>query len=114
MNDFQSSPDRSSGYYLYFGEDYEADNGTGLELESNKLTAYFVAYSRNTYHYYEGQTSKWFSWNEGNKIDFQASVKETVDEYYYCVLNDYVITKTTTLENGKMYRLSATLEKQAD
>ena len=41
-------------------------------------------------------------------------MKETVDEYYYCVLNDYVITKTTTLENGKMYRLSATLEKQAD
>ena len=115
VNDFQSSPDRSSGYYLYFGEDYEADNGTGLELESNKLTAYFVAYSRDTYHYYEGMTNKWFSWNEGNKIDFQASVKETVDEvdkYYYCVLNDYVITKTTTLENGKMYRLSATLEKQ--
>lgn len=115
VNDFQSSPDRSNGYYLYFGDDYEDYDGTGIKLDSDKLTAYFVAYSRSTYHYYEGQTSKWFSWNAGNKIDFQASVKETVDEvdeYYDCVLNDYVITKTTTLENGKMYRLSAILAKQ--
>lgn len=116
VNDFQSSPDRTTMYHLYFGNDYVDYQATGLELTSNKLTAYFVAYSRNTYHFLEGG-SKWFSWNAGNKIDFSASVMEMVDgegENYSCTLNDYPITKTTILENGKMYRLSATLEKQAD
>lgn len=87
-----------SYYSLSIGDRVETGTGTGLEISGNKATIYFVAYAD-----YEGA----YSVEEGDYMNISAST--TSGDY---ILENREFNKDLVFQNGKMYRLSATLEKQ--
>lgn len=87
-----------SYYSLCFGDKVYNGSGTGLEVPGNKVTAYFVAYA----DYQES-----YSVEEGDYLNISASTES--GDY---IFNNREFNKNVVFENGKMYRLSVTLEKK--
>ena len=97
-------------YNLFFGEDIIDGTGAGLEVEGTELTAYVVAYAGQSWEYAVQETT-WYHLTSGDYYSIQVGAMDD-EELYTCVLDKKTVNKDITLENGKMYRLSATLEKQ--
>ena len=110
-----NSPEISAGngsstfHQICLGDDVDGGTGTGLELEGNKITVYFVGYSAKTY-YVDKQARDYPNVVAGDYFDISASVGKN-SEWYDCVAK-CSFTKDLTFENGKMYRMSATLVKE--
>ena len=94
--------------FMCFGDDIDGGSGTGLTLEGNTLVAYFALYACE---YYDSILSEnlWTQLKVGDKVSLSS---DTATGVY--ILDNMEFDRDVILENGKMYRLSATLEKQAD
>ena len=91
---------------MLFGNDIDSGYGTGITLDGDKLVVYFPAYAASFW----SQAAESYLWNtikEGDKVSFIVEAQEGT-----YILNDFEFTKETVLENGKMYRISATLQKE--
>ena len=93
---------------MLFGEDIDSGCGTGITLEGNELVIYFPAYAASFWSS-EAGTYLWNKIRVGDKVSFTVEAQEGT-----YVLDDFEFTKETVLENGMMYRLSATLEPAPD
>jgi len=95
-------------YSMCFGESkVSAGLGSGIELTDNIFTAYFVAYAGESWNYYVQQTRR-YQLTEGDYLKITARTTDGINEIGY-KLSKKSVTKTTILQNGKMYRLDATL-----
>lgn len=92
--------------FMCFGNDIDGGSGTGLTLEGNTLVAYFALYACE---YYDSilEDYLWTQLKEGDMVSISS---DTATGVY--ILDNMEFDKDVILENGKMYRLSATLEKQ--
>ena len=92
--------------FMCFGDDIDGGSGTGLTLEGNTLVAYFALYACE---YYDSilEDNLWTQLKVGDKVSLSS---DTATGTY--VLDNMEFDKDVILENGKMYRLSAILEKQ--
>lgn len=100
----------NTSFIMDFGTDYDQDSGTGLLVEGDALTTYIVAFAGQSWDYAVQETT-WYHLTAGDYFSFQVDALDG-EEPYTCVLDQKAVTKDLTFENGKMYRLSATLEKQ--
>ena len=98
----------NTSWTMNFGADMDAGKGTGLLVEDNTLTTYIVAHSGASWNYVV-QDTRQYQLTEGDYLQITVDALDQ-GEIYKCALDRRDITKTTVLENGKMYRLSATLE----
>lgn len=99
-------------YLLNFGEEIYNGTGAGMVLQDNVVTVYMAAFSGISWNY-NVQESRRYQLSVGDYMKFTATTEEDGNEYFY-VLDKKTVTKQTILENGKMYRLSATLEKKVE
>ena len=108
INEKDSFPGNSqkTDITMVFGEDVVSGNGTGVTLEGNELIVYFPAYAAEFWSP-EADSYLWNKINPGDKVSFTVSAEEGT-----YILNDVQFNKEILLENGKMYRLSATLESE--
>lgn len=97
----------NTSWMMNFGEDVDAGKGTGLLVEDNNLTTYIVAHSGASWNYVVGETRQ-YQLSVGDYLEFTVDALDQ-GAIYKCALDRRDITKTTILENGKMYRLSADL-----
>ena len=97
---------------LNFGEEIYNGTGAGMVLQDNVVTVYMAAFSGISWNY-NVQESRRYQLSVGDYMKFTATTEEDGNEYFY-VLDKKTVTKQTILENGKMYRLSATLEKKVE
>lgn len=98
----------NSYYSIKFGTDY-VDSGTGLLLEGNTLTAYIVAYAGASYDFAKGETTDYYL-TAGDYFSFELNTKANATGTYLWTLDKLTVPKDIVFENGKMYRVSATLE----
>lgn len=99
-------------WFICFGDDVQYGRGTGIQLDGDSFTAYVVSLGGKSWNYHVQETRQ-YRLSEGDYLTFKAEVSED-EELYDCILARKDITKTTILENGMMYRLSATLEPAPD
>lgn len=101
-----------TSWIIYFGDDMSAlpESGTGIKLDDTTFTAYVVAYAGQSYNYDAGET-RYYRLTAGDYLTFMADITDNGADYD-CILDRKDIAKTTIFENGKMYRLSATLVKE--
>ena len=92
---------------MLFGNDIDSGYGTGITLDGDKLVVYFPAYAASFWSP-EAESYLWNTIKEGDKVSFIVEAQEGT-----YILNDFEFTKETVLENGKMYRISATLQEEA-
>ena len=109
INETDSFPGNSQDYSLkmLLGNDIDSGNGTGLTIEGNELVVYFPAYAA-LFWSSDAESYLWNTINVGDKVSLTVEAKEGT-----YVLDDFEFTKKTVLENGKMYRMSATLGKES-
>lgn len=100
---------RTSFFRLCYGEDVDSGTGTGLALEGTSVTGYIVGYAASYWNHNKA-VNEYFNMSEGDYFYLEASVYNGV-EWYDCATT-HTFTKDVTFENGKMYRLSATLEAE--
>ena len=102
----------NTSWIINFGDDMSAspESGTGIKLDDTTLTAYVVAYAGKSWNY-DAQETRYYRLTEGDYLTFMADITDNGADYD-CVLDRKDIAKTTIFENGKMYRLSATLVKE--
>lgn len=93
-------------YELFFGESY----GDGFVVPETVFTAYFVAFAGASWDYYAQETKR-YSLKAGDYFEFSLKAFDGEAEYN-CILDKKVVTKDLEFENGKVYRLSATLVKE--
>ena len=98
-----------TSWMICFGDKVEAGTGTGAMFKETEFIAYIVAHAGVSWNYV-AQESQHYRLTEGDYITAVADVYDA-GEVYQCVLERKDITKTTMLENGKMYRLSIELEE---
>ena len=91
---------------MLFGEDVDSGNGTGITLSGNELVVYFPAYAAEFWSP-AADSYLWNKINPGDKVSFKISGEKGT-----YILNDVEFNKEVLLENGKMYRLNATLEAE--
>lgn len=103
---------QDSFWVINFGDDMNVltYSGTGLKVDGTTLTAYVVGYGGVSWNYI-AQQELYYTLTAGDYLTFDATITDNGSNYN-CVPARKDITKTTKLENGKMYRLSATLEKK--
>lgn len=101
----------NTSYFIDFGTDYADGSGTGLLVEGNTLTAYIVAFAGQSWDYVAQETT-WYHLTAGDYFNFMLNATTDGSDEYICTLDNLVLPKDIVLENGKMYRLSATLEKK--
>ena len=94
-------------YNLFFGEDIDSDTGSGLKVDGTEFTAYLVSYAGESWDYVAQETT-WYHLTAGDYFTFEVNALDG-EEPYTCVLDKKTVTKNLVLENGRMYRLSATL-----
>lgn len=97
-----------TNYNICLGEDINAGSGTGIDILDNTFTVYMVAYAGSSWNYII-EDARPYQLTAGDYLQFRAIVFDGVNNCEY-VLNRKDITNTVVLENGKMYRVSATLE----
>ena len=95
---------RANTLKTLLGADIVSGNGTGVTLESDELVVYFQAYAAEFWSV-EADSYLWTKIKAGDKVSVEVKAQ---DGTYVC--KDIEFTKETLLENGKMYRTSATLE----
>ena len=100
-----------TSYLINFGTDYAYGSGTGLIVEGESLTTYIVAFAGQSWDY-EAQETTWYHLTSGDYFSFTLNATTDGSDSYICTLDKLEIPKDVVLENGKMYRLSATLEKK--
>ncbi len=100
----------NTSFTMDFGTDYAEGSGTGLLVEGEALTTYIVAFAGQSWDYKVEETT-WYHLVAGDYFSIQVDAMDG-EKLYTCVLDKKDITKDLTFENGKMYRMSATLEKQ--
>lgn len=100
-----------TSYLINFGTDYAYGSGTGLLVEGESLTTYIVAFAGQSWDY-EAQETTWYHLTSGDYFSFTLNATTDGSDSYICTLDKLEIPKDVVLENGKMYRLSATLEKE--
>lgn len=98
---------RSNKYSLCFGDDVVSGSGTGMVLTDNVLTAYIVSHAGESYDPKVEQTRR-YRLEAGDYMTFTATTTDGVNAFNY-VLSKKSVTKETIFQNGKMYRLDATL-----
>ena len=109
VNDYEYFPGGwETSWMICFGDKVEAGTGTGAKLPEKEFSAYIVAHAGVSWNYV-AQESQHYRLTEG---DYVTAVADVFDqgEVYQCVLERKDITKTTMLDNGKMYRLSIELD----
>ena len=99
IKDFVVYQNAFSSLTMCFGDTVESGSGTGWTLDGNTITVYLIGYG-------EVQI------NEGNY--WTISLPSYLGDDYSNLVGKKTFDAAKTLEKGKMYRLSATLEKQAD
>ena len=99
IKDFVVYQNAFSSLTMCFGDTVESGSGTGWTLDGNTITVYLIGYG-------EVQI------NEGNY--WTISLPSYLGDDYSNLVGKKTFDADKTLEKGKMYRLSATLEKQAD
>lgn len=98
-----------TSYLINFGTDYANGSGTGLLVEGESLTTYIVAFAGQSWDY-EAQETTWYHLTSGDYFSFTLNATTDGSDSYICTLDKLEIPKDVVLENGKMYRVSATLE----
>ena len=99
-----------TGYKLFFGEELENYTGNGLLVEGTGLTAYIVSYAGQSWDDVAQETT-WYHLTAGDYFSITVDALDA-EESYECVLDKMTVTKDLSFENGKMYRMSATLVKK--
>lgn len=109
INEDESFPGGwSTSYSMCFGESKVSEGlGSGIELTDNIFTAYFVAYAGESWNYKVQQTRR-YQLTEGDYLKITARTTDGINEIGY-KLSKKSVTKETIFQNGKMYRLDATL-----
>lgn len=97
-----------TSYILCFGEEVLGGSGSGMVLQDNVLTAYMVAFAGQSWNY-NVQETRQYQLSVGDYMNFVATTWYDGVEYSY-ELAKKTVTRQTVLENGLMYRLSATIE----
>ena len=97
-----------SNYVICLGEEIDGGYGTGIDILDNTFTVYMVAYAGESWNY-NVQDTRQYQLTAGDYMQFTAVVNDGVNNREY-VLNKKDVANTVVLENGKMYRTSATLE----
>lgn len=97
IKDFVVYHNAFSSLTMCFGDTVESGSGTGWTLDGNTITVYLIGYG-------EVQI------NEGNY--WTISLPSYLGDDYSNLVGKKTFDAAKTLEKGKMYRLSATLEKQ--
>ena len=93
--------------YICFGEDISGGTGTGITLEGNTIVAYIPLYAGEYNDPKNGRL--WTNIKAGDMLSITSSTSS--GDY---VIKDIEFTKDIMIENGKMYRLSASLEAAAE
>ena len=105
MNNFAGGSQEEDPY-LCFGDDVDSGTGTGITLDGNTLVAYFTLYACEFYDEVLEETIQ-TQLRTGDKVSFLVATQS--GEYF---LDDKEFKKDVILENGKMYRMAATLVKK--
>ena len=99
IKDFVGYHNAFSSLTMCFGDTVEGGSGTGWTLAGDTITVYLIGYG-------EVQINEGDYWN--------ISLPSYLGYEYSELVGKKTFDAAKTLEKGKMYRLSATLEKQAD
>lgn len=113
INEPENFPGGSnSAWMICFGDKVEYGIGTGVKFPTDEFTTYIVGYAGKSWNYIAQDTQS-YRLTEGDYLKFTLDALDDQGNIYPCGLDKKNITKTTIFENGKMYRISATLQEEA-